>query len=186
MKLLMKFSFFTLTFILMANLNSCSSANINQSLKRLTNIEVIDGCPEGRGNISCSFEIIPNSRIQKSTEEVTGKIYPEILEDDTRNVIKFIFDKNPELAVMDGQYREEIMFDLPKNTANEISFTDRELSEVNFLFGRFCFCERSQVGYFEVDKGNLSVSNEMIEISFENTDGLQQIIKNISGRISAK
>lgn len=170
--------FFIAILILVISLNSCKSTqSTNKETLNVKTISLKDGCPD---NGDCAFEVMKNTQMRFQKEESTGKLQPKFETDSTQNVIKFTFDKNQDQAAVDGQYREEVYFELPKGKS-VLNLKDGELSQVHFLYGRFCFCSRNSTGYFKVDNGKLKVKNGKLSFDFENGQ-----VPQVLGKVSAR
>lgn len=143
--------------ILSAFLFSCTTS---KNLKDINStIKIESACLE---NGICNFEIYPN----KSTtikEDAFGKIYYELEENPNAEVYLYTFsEKETDTTLADASYREEIVFELEKNS--HVLFRDEELQNTKMLFGVFCFC-KGKAGYYEVKKGNLEKTKDRINLS---------------------
>ena len=98
--------------------------------------------------------------------DTADMLYPDFVDDMTTNTVKFTYNENAEKDVMDGHYREEVYFEV-KNGTELLDLENMELKEVNFLYGRFCYCKGS-AGYFKVDKGRLMMKDGKLTIEFAN------------------
>ncbi len=169
------------SFIFLLVLYSCSSTQKTTKMIKPEKISVVKGCPD---KAECEVEILQNKAIHKTTEETTGKFYPEFKEDSTKTVVKVEMTLNPDKAAVDGQYREEIIFEWPdKSTVN---LKGKELENLNLIFGRFCFCDKEQVGYFEIEQGEINIAENIFSLNFENSQDIPQILKEISGEYKLK
>lgn len=129
---------------------------------------------------TCSLEVLKNSDLEIKTDEF-GFSYPQI-KDGKLIVLKFEFARNiiPETA--DSGYRELIYLQLdPQNM--EVDIQNKNLSLVNLLFARLCFC-RGQTGYYRIHIGMLSVKKikdrtYLVDLEFT-TDEVPQIINHIN------
>jgi len=165
------------SFIFLFALFSCSSSKTTTTAKP-EKFRITQGCPQ---KANCEVEIHDNKTISKKTEETTGKFYPEFIEDSTKTVIKIVLDLNADQAAVDGQYREEIIFEWPKNQ-KQINLANEDLQDIQLLFGRFCFCDKKTVGYFEIDQGEINLEEGKFSLDFKNTQDIPQVLESISGR----
>lgn len=162
---------------------SCSSGKkVTQKNLQPETIHITAGCPD---KMECTVEIHSNKKVDFRYEEVTGKHFPEFVEDSTKTTVKIVFDLNTNPRMTDGQYREEIIFEWP-NDQKKINLENAKLRDVEMLFGRFCFCEKSQVGYFKISEGNLKIKNGQIELNIVNSDQIPQRVQQISGTYELK
>ncbi|HIC32315.1 MAG TPA: hypothetical protein EYO76_10400 [Flavobacteriaceae bacterium] len=102
----------------------------------------------------CSFEVLKNKLIKLKKDEF-GIPYIELDKSSTTDLLKFSYKRNPIEGVEDSSYEEIIYIDV-KNIKKSISLKNEELSTVNAIFGRLCFC-RGSSGYFPIQEGNLSI-----------------------------
>ena len=95
----------------------------------------------------------------------------------------FLADENPNIS--DDEYAERIIFEIPSD-ADEFSFTNAELSNINTYFDKFCFCFIE--GSIPISEGTISGSKinattweVSIDVSFED---FQLETRTISERFS--
>lgn len=170
-----------LAIMLVFSLNACKTTQNTKDNKQqkldFKEVTIENGCLKGG---ECSFTVMPNKSISLQTEETTGMLYPKFETDSTMNVVKFKFEKDTDKKMMDAQYREEVIFEVPK-TKSVLDLKDEDLANVHFTYGRFCFCARGSVGYFKVKKGKLTIENGKISFEFENGQVPQKLGK-VEGR----
>jgi len=171
-----------LSIILIIGLFYCSSSKKSTQMIQPEQISVIEGCPD---KADCEIKVYEKQAVEFHTEKSTGKFFPEFIADSTKTTIKVIMNLNRNKAAVDGQYREEIIFEWPR-TETELHLENEELQEVKFLFGRFCFCPKEQVGYFKITKGDLNIKDENISIEFENNENIPQILKQLQAKYKLK
>lgn len=171
-----------LSIILVISLFSCSSSKKSTQMIQPEQLSVIEGCPD---KADCEIEVFERQGVEFKTEESTGKFFPEFVADSTKTVIKLTMNLNRNKAAVDGQYREEIIFEWPRSET-ELHLENEELQDVKFLFGRFCFCPKDQVGYFEITQGDLKIKEENISIEFENNKNIPQILKQLQATYKLK
>ena len=164
-----------LTFSLLLILKSCKvvpevNSEVSKEISSLT-------CPvEG----TCKLEVIKNSHLEIKTDEF-GILYPQI-DDGLFMVLKFEYIRNEIPETADSGYRELIFLQLnPEQMEMEIQ--NKNLSTVNLLFARLCFC-RGQTGYYKINMGRLSVKKiqdktYLVDLEFK-TDEVPQVINHIS------
>lgn len=136
-------------------------------------VEVISGCPK---DSECTSKLMEGKKIVFEKEESTGMMFPKFAEKLTGKVVKFEYNKKTDPRIMDASYREEVYFEMPSKNG---TWKDKELVELNVVYGRFCFCDKDSVGYFKVDHGTLTKNENGITFSFENEQA-PQILKEIS------
>ena len=125
----------------------------------------------------CSIEVLKNKLITLKKDEF-GKSFIELDKSSTTNLLKFSYKRNPIEDVADSNY-EEIIYIEVKNTNKIISLKNEELSTVNAVFGRLCFC-RGSSGYFPIKQGSLDINKILkntykIDFSFKINDVPQVI-----------
>lgn len=132
-------------------------------------------CPE---NGECTVKALANKKIEIK-EDGIGKIYPEITKGENI-VIHFNFLRKAPEGVADGNYSEEVYFEIPKSQM-ELKKEGTSLKDLKMIFGRHYFSP--DAGFFLINKGNvfLKRSGEKIqfELEFEMENG-QQILDRIS------
>lgn len=170
------------TFLVVISIISCGSSKKTPKNIQPQSINIVEGCPE---KTDCQVEILENKKINFRHEEVTGKEFPEFVEDNSSSVVKITMDLNTDAKMVDGQYREEIIFEWPKNKS-KLNLENEALQDVEFLYGRFCFCDKEQVGYFKISDGKLKIEKGKIDIQFENSKNIPQRVKQISGEYKLK
>lgn len=137
----------------------------------LNDVTLVSGClPEGE----CSFEVMQNTKMDFKIDSA-GMLYPEFIDSKGTSTVKFTYNENADKAVMDGHYREEFYFEFKKGT-DEMNLENAELANVNFLYGRFCYCKGS-AGYFKVREGTLLMEEGRLIISFANGQVPQKLSK---------
>lgn len=139
-------------------LNCSSTKNINTS-NEILNLE--KNCPDDG---DCSIVIHKNKKLNVLTD-ITGSKYYQLLDNETTSVILFEYIKKVDESLQDANYKEEIIFEIPKKS-NILNLQNEELQSTKMLFGRHCFC-RGQTGYFSVSKGTLKInpSNKDLNIN---------------------
>lgn len=157
----------------------CKSQKINtNTTPEKPMISTISACPEDG---KCTLEIFKNKRLNVLSDQY-GSIYYQMLDDADSSVIQYLYARNVPKEMQDGNYREEIVFDI-KNSETNLSLSDNELHKTQMLFGRFCFC-RGETGYYKVEKGTLNLTKKENSIDFSlqfTIDKVPQIIKTIQG-----
>lgn len=153
------------------------SCNARQKLLADERIEhLTTDCPE---NGVCAFEVLHNKSL-KLLKDGIGKLYPDISDGDNI-ILKFEYKRNEIPNTMDSSYRELIYVELDPNNLT-LELENSQLKEVKLLFARLCFC-RGQTGYYNVNKGKLSITkkgdNYQFNLDFEINE-VPQIITSIS------
>lgn len=138
-------------FLLFLILSSCK-VNEHVSKSNLLDKKDLFECPKDG---VCSFEILKNKLIKLKKDEF-GIPYIELDKSFTSDLLKFSYKRNPIEGVEDSNYEEIIYIDV-KNIKKSISIKNEELSTVNAIFGRLCFC-RGSSGYFPIQQGSLDIN----------------------------
>jgi hypothetical protein len=138
-------------------------------------------CPE---NGTCSLEVYQNKTLEILNDNL-GKTYPEIV-DGSLVVLKFKFEKNKDLQVVDGHYTEEVFIELnPDSLQKETTHLKKE----KIVFSRLCFC-KGQTGYYRIRTGNLSVKkvkNNTYQMDFDfKIEEVPQVVTSINQIFSLK
>lgn len=160
-------------FLILIAFSACKTKTEIAKQKQLKFIQT--KCPEG-GN--CDAQIQQNKQLLIKTEEATGFLYPEIIEGNSL-VIQFEYSKKGPANIADANYSETIYFEVPKDVV-ELNIKDKELADVNLLYGKHCFCEGA--GYYSISNGELSVKKQDNKLSFELTfeaEGTQSVLQHI-------
>lgn len=164
-----------LTFLLISNLNSCKT--IPDSEESFSTTHLVSECPKDG---VCSMEVLKNKSLSIKSDEF-GSLYPQINEGKF-TVLKFEYSRNEIPNTEDSGYREIIYMQLdPESLETELQ--GKDLSKINLLFGRLCFC-KGQTGYYKITDGHLSITkkenNEYhMDLSFQSNE-VPQIINHIS------
>jgi len=142
----MRYLYFLIVCFLICSCNAKQKVLVENENDKITKF-----CPEDG---VCTFEVLENKSIELLKDGI-GKLYTNII-DDNNIVLKFEYIRNEIPNTVDGSYRELVYAELdPNNLTVEIE--NSQLKEVKLLFARFCFC-RGQTGYYNVNKGNLSIT----------------------------
>lgn len=164
-------------------LNSCScKKNVvdNQETTMTKSITLQSDCPtDGK----CSVEIFPNKSMNIQTDG-TGAMYNQLVDSKETSVIVYQYNRDVPEGLQDGNYREEIIFEI-KNSDTNLVASGNYLQQTKMLFGRFCFC-RGQTGYYKVTDGNLNLIQKENSITFDlnfTVTEVPQIIKKIQASI---
>jgi len=162
---------YSIVFIFIFLLTSCKA----QQQKDIDSF-VKTTCPD---NATCSFEIIKNSTLLLHKSDWSA--YTTI-EKGNNIVFKFIFARDVDKRMMDAHYIETIYAEFPKEITS-LQLKDKELSKVNLIFNRDCYCKGSY-GSFLITKGELNLkkiakNKYQITINFK-VDEVPQVITSIS------
>lgn len=139
-------------------------------------------CPEGG---VCEAQLQQNKQLLIKTEEATGFLYPAIIKG-SNLVIQFEYSKKGPENIADANYSETIFFEIPKDVV-QLNKKDKELTEVNLLYGKHCFCEGA--GYYAISKGELFIEKQANKLSFElkfEVEGTGQILHHITETVEVK
>ncbi len=141
---------------------SCSSTKNSSTMNDTTSSQSIQSaCPEEG---TCSVELLKNKSLNVKADEF-GSVYYQLLDSEGTNVIRYTYDKTVPEGLQDGNYREEIIFEI-NNENQTLTLTGKELQQTKMLFGRFCFC-RGQTGNYKVEEGTLSLTQKDDSVHFE-------------------
>ncbi|HLP64248.1 hypothetical protein [Flavobacterium sp.] len=172
-----------LLFSLSLFLNSCSckkSTVDNQAGTMTKTTTLLSDCPtDGK----CTIEIFPNKSMNIQTDG-TGAMYNQLVDSKETSVIVYQYNRDVPEGLQDGNYREEIIFEI-KNSDSNLVISGNDLQQSKMLFGRFCFC-RGQTGYYKVTDGNLNLTQKDKSITFNlsfTVNEVPQIIKTIQASI---
>ena len=159
-----------------------TSENQDEKIDMETISTNIENCLE---NSTCTIELIPNKTIEFKKDKF-GIGYP-IINDGSKILLKYTFNKNTEKSLQDGFYSEIIYAEL--NAIENTTLIDQDLQQVKLYFGRLCYC-KGETGYFPVEKGSFSIAQLSekefdIDINFTISQ-VPQIISNINQTISLK
>ena len=125
--------------------------NSQKSSVAINSIDTLKSCPDDG---KCTTELLKNKRIEIKKDDF-GSIYYQIIDAQETSVIIYQYNLNVEKGLQDGNYREEILFEI-KNTDKKIALSGIDLQQTKMLFGRFCFC-KGQTGYYKVEQGTLNL-----------------------------
>jgi hypothetical protein len=153
------------------------SCNVTKKNSNLPSDELYTKCPE---NGECSIIIHKNKKLNVVVDG-TGSKYFQLLDNNETSVIIYEYKKKVNENLQDGNYVEEIIFEIP-NDINSLNLKDKELQTTKMIFGRHCYC-KGQAGYFNVTTGKLNLIKVDNEIKFElnfKIDEVPQIITSIN------
>lgn len=156
----------------------CSGQKKSMEPNAIVNLK---SCPDAG---ICTTELFRNKAVKIKKDDF-GSSYYEIIDSPETSVIIYQYNLKVEKDIQDGNYREEIIFEI-KNSENQIVLSNSELQQTKMLFGRFCFC-RGQTGYYPINTGRLTLTKNEATISFDLDfviTEVPQVIKSI--RTSAK
>lgn len=172
-----------LLFSLTLFLTSCSckkSAVNNQETMMAKIVKLQSNCPsDGK----CTVEIFPNKSMNIQTDG-TGAMYNQLVDSKETSVIVYQYNRDVPEGLQDGNYREEIIFEIKNGDTNGV-LSGNDLQQTKMLFGRFCFC-RGQTGYYKVTDGTLNLTQKENSISFDlnfTITEVPQIIKTIQATL---
>lgn len=116
--------------------------------------KISSNCPiEG----DCFVKRLKNTalRVEEVVNGNRNEMYYEFLPSDSTDVVIYSYKKATDSALMDGFYREEIIFEVPREK-QQIVLQHRNLQDVKMIFGRFCYC-KGETGFYKVRRGNASI-----------------------------
>lgn len=111
-----------------------------------SNIEAF--CPE---NGVCTTKILKNKSLKIKIDEF-DQLYYQTEDNVNTSVVHFEFNKKAPEGLQDGNYREEIIFEI-NNTDVKLELEDVFLRPTKMIYGRHCYC-KGQAGYFSVKRAN--------------------------------
>lgn len=117
-------------------------------------------CPE---NGECTTKILKNKSLKIKTDEL-GQLYYQIEDNANTSVVHFEFSKKADEGLQDGNYREEIIFEI-NNSDSNITLSDLDLQKTKMIFNRLCFC-RGQTGVYKVTTGSLKLMRKENAVRF--------------------
>ena len=175
--------FCLLTILFICSCKSNTYMNKDQIYSNDKIKSVIENCPEDG---ICTFEIFKNSQLITKSDEF-GFLYP-IIKDGNFTVLKYEYKRNEIPDTADSGYSEIIFIQLNPNFM-EMKIENQELSKVNLLFGRFCFC-KGQTGYYNIQNGFFSIEEKsknlyQLHLNFK-CDDVPQIITTIEKTFELK
>jgi hypothetical protein len=167
--------------ILFLSCNTTKKATTENVQKTSETAKAETQCPEPG---KCSWEYLRNKSLVVEKDGI-DMLYPHLVDNPETSVIKFRYHKDSPAGVSDGQYTEEVYFEV-RNDVKSLSLQDEQLQEVKLLYGRMCFCERGKVGYVKVVDGKLSYTKTngtaSISLSFQNNK-IPQVIQELQGTV---
>lgn len=154
--------------------------NSQKSSVAMNSIDTVKSCPDDG---KCTIELLKNKRIEMKKDDF-GSIYYQINDALDTSVIVYQYNLNVEKGLQDGNYREEILFEI-KNTDKKLVLNGNDLQQTKMLFGRFCFC-KGQTGYYKVTQGTLNLIHKKNVVDFTldfTVSKVPQIIKSIQATV---
>ena len=131
----------------------------------------------------CTTKILKNQILIVKSDEF-GHLYFITEQSTLFSVIIFEYKKNNVKGYKDGNYSEDIIFEI-KNTDTKLTLQDESLNKTKMLFGKHCYC-KGQAGYYVIKKGNLLLEQKKEEIQFEinfEISDVPHIIKQIKSTV---
>lgn len=159
---------------------NCQKNNIAKNETKSIPLVLKNECPKDG---TCTIEMLKNKSLVIKTDEL-GEIYYELVADRKTAVVIYSYNRKVEKGLQDGQYRENILFEI-KNSDSLISLSDSELLKTKMLFGRHCYC-KGQAGYFKLTQGQLTLEQKKNAVSFQldfTTTQVPQIIHSIKAAV---
>ena len=129
-----------------------------ENVQKTTTSVMSDCLPEA----NCFQEIHTDSALEIVREE-SGRPYYKIIPQVGTTVYRYELSEKQDEQYMDGGYREEIIFELPSDSKNEV-ISGKELTATKALFGVFCYC-KGKAGYYEITDGNINKTAKEIQVS---------------------
>lgn len=109
-------------------------------------------------NATCTLTVMPNKGLfVQAGNSAKGNSLLYVIEDNpNKNVIRYKFKRTSKDNVQDANYNEEVVFELDRNVT-AVHLSNEQLQSTKMIFGRFCFCDKTQIGLFKVQQGTLSI-----------------------------
>ena len=130
----------------------------------------------------CTIEVLKNKSVHLKYDEFDLP-YVDFSESNS-TLIKYSYNRNVEENLADANYEEIIYIEI-NDTSKDFSLKNEELTKVNALFGRLCFC-RGATGFYPIREGNLSIireeNNLIIDFNFTIKE-VPQVIGTINEKI---
>lgn len=161
--------------LLVISFISCNSTKKNSS--PTASNESTTNCPDDG---DCTIVIHKNKKLNILTDGI-GSRYYQILDNENTSVIHFEYKKKIDENLQDGNYVEEIVFEI-QNDVKSLLLIDNELQSTKMLYGRHCYC-KGQAGLFNVSNGKLILdqNNNKIKINLDfKINDVPQLITSIS------
>lgn len=113
---------------------------------------------------SCKVDRIPNVSLSVAPVEEgnRGEVFYELLPSENTDVVIYTYKKHTDDVLMDGFYREEIIFEVPK-ARQRLLLEHINLQDVKMIFGRFCYC-KGETGYYKVKRGTADIKYSQKQI----------------------
>lgn len=168
-------AFYFLIPILM--INSCKTQTATtKSSEKAEMIQLKDktDCPDEG---TCTVVVHQNKAFEM-TEDGTGATYSNIV-DGQNIVVEYTYFKEASEGIADGNYTENIYFEIPASTKNLVK-KDAALADVKMFYGKHAY-KNSQ--YYPVINGNLSVQKTGNSLTFNlnfKIDQTSQVVSNIN------
>ena len=169
----------TVAILIAAIITSCNCKKqvVSKDAVAISNLELTSNCPSDG---TCTIEVLKNKSLVLKSDEF-GSIYTQQIDDDKHSIVVFQYNKNVPEGLQDGNYREEIQFEIP-NTDTELNLNNQELQNTKMLFGRYCYC-KGETGIFKVIDGSLKLLQKNNKLSFNlnfKNNKVPQLIESIS------
>ncbi len=167
-------------FIIIIALLLFSCQNTKTTLENSSSLAALNTeelCPNDG---DCNTSILKNQSLKIKLDEFNHLYYKTEANANT-SVIRFEYKRKAPEGLQDGNYREEIVFEI-NNSDVKLELEDVLLKSTKMIYGRLCYC-RGQTGYFLVNKGKLTLEKNQKEIKFDldfTITEVPQIIKRIS------
>ncbi len=140
------------------SLLSCKSEKKAVSESKVQ-ISLSDGCPE-KG--ACTSRIEKDKSIVTTRDEF-GKLGYKLEENKDKKVVVFEYFKPGPKGTMDGNYREEILFEINADV-KDFTLSGKEFKSSKMIFGVFCYC-KEKAGYYNVSGGTIIKSGNVLHIT---------------------
>ena len=112
----------------------------------------------------CTIEVLKNKSVHLKYDEFDLP-YVDFSESNS-TLIKYSYKRNVEENLADANYEEIIYIEI-NDASIDFNLKNEELTQVNAVFGRLCFC-RGATGFYPIREGELSLkkTKENKELNF--------------------
>ena len=110
----------------------------------------------------CTIEVLKNKSVHLRYDEFDLP-YVDFSESKS-TLLKYSYKRNVEETLADAYY-EEIVYIEIKDINEDYVLKDVELTQVNAIFGRLCFC-RGATGYYKISEGQLNLNRKSQNLNF--------------------
>lgn len=144
----MKAFYFLIPILMVAGCKTQTGTKNSSDNVKLTAMQEKSNCPEEG---TCKI-VVHNNKSFVMSKDGTGAMYPDIQEGEG-TVIEFTYFREGPEGTADGNYTENIYFEIPAGTENLVK-KDKGLADVKMVYGKHAYRNSN---YYPVTNGNLSI-----------------------------